>query len=598
VKNIVVDYESFYDTKAKVSVTSLGNPNYVQATDAYILAVAFDGEAVAGTIEEIGKYFGDGFWSDPEHQFWAANSNFDQAWHEKYYPKTAHPWKCILDLGAFHQMPRNLSGLAGVALGKKVDKTLRDEMDGVDYWSLDEARKTDIQNYCLGDATETLRILQTLPSMTDVEDKLAAHTRMCNRRGVVINTDLVDEDKGRLEVMKWDAFKRIPWHANAKPLSPVALGNFCRSIGVPVPRSVDKNDPECAALCARSHEFAEVIGSLRTFRKANTMLEKCATLRERLVDGVLPLDLIYCAAPHTRRWSSRGFNIQNLDRSPIPTGNVEDVWTRRWLTPRPGKTFLILDYAQIEPRCLNWMVGNEPLLEAMRAGYSVYEAYAIACKGWRGAPGTLKKEFGIASYTRIKNEVLGLGYGMGAPKYSEYANLTEEEAKLTVAAFRRDNPGIPAMWKRFDTLIKDAYNSHEKNLALELPNGESLYHFGVRAKTTTKKNGEAQRGGLQSTTVINDFSAGSVQSNLWGGVLTENVTQRMARDVLGHAILRLEESGLAVVFHAHDEVILEVDLSDKEEAKEAAVRIMTKPPAWAEDLPLGVEGDFADSYTK
>ena len=90
----------------------------------------------------------------------------------------------------------------------------------------------------------------------------------------------------------------------------------------------------------------------------------------------------------------------------------------------------------------------------------------------------------------------------------------------------------------------------------------------------------------------------SKQPNLWGGTMAENVTQRMARDVLAEAVVRLENAGLPVVFHAHDEVILEVDIGSREEAKREAEKILMMAPPWAPDLPLGVEGDFADTYVK
>jgi hypothetical protein len=109
-----------------------------------------------------------------------------------------------------------------------------------------------------------------------------------------------------------------------------------------------------------------------------------------------------------------------------------------------------------------------------------------------------------------------------------------------------------------------------------------------------QKNG---RTGFESFTVKGDFGAGSKQANLFGGALTENITQRMARDIL--AIIRLEGAGLPVVFHAHDEVIIEIDDDgSKEEAKAEAERIMCKASAWAQGLPLAVEGSFESSYTK
>jgi len=86
--------------------------------------------------------------------------------------------------------------------------------------------------------------------------------------------------------------------------------------------------------------------------------------------------------------------------------------------------------------------------------------------------------------------------------------------------------------------------------------------------------------------------------NLWGGVLVENVTQRMARDVLAEAVLRLEDAGFPVIFHAHDEVVLEVDKNAGGETVREASEIMKQAPDWAPDLPLDVEGGFHSHYTK
>lgn len=616
-KNTLVDFESYYSKKDGISVTDQGNANYYRAADAYILSIVDDEYHWCGTIDQCRAQWGEGFWTDPNRQFWAANSNFDQGWAEKYFPKSARPWKCILDLGAHHQLPRHLAGLTSVVLKRKIDKSVRDEMNGVDFFSLPDAEQQRVVDYCLNDSVESYEILHRLAPMTSIEDEIAEHTRMCNRRGVAIDLDLVEADKTRIEAARFEAFKAIPWHTFAKPLSYVALKAWCDQNGIPVPASTAKTDEECTDLMSAHPRLSEVLTNMRRFRKANTMLEKCRTLEARVCDGILPLDLIYCGAPHTRRWSSRGFNIQNLDKEPwVCTGNltwkqiselkkrgesVPDtskwVWTRAWVKPRPGKIFVILDYAQIEPRCLNWLVGNEEMLSAIRAGYSVYEAYALAFKGWRGNPGTLKLEIGIGRYTRIKNEVLGLGYGMGAGRYTEYAGIDEKEAKEVVDAFRKDNPKIPEFWSYLDKKIKAAIVDKEKLLQVQMPTGELLRHFDVRSRTKIEADGR-KRTSCSSTTVRGDYSANCIQPNLWGGVLTENVTQRMARDVLAGAVIRLEKAGLPVVFHAHDEVVLEVDIDNKDDAKETAEHIMKQAPEWASDLPLGVEGDFAESYTK
>jgi hypothetical protein len=153
-----------------------------------------------------------------------------------------------------------------------------------------------------------------------------------------------------------------------------------------------------------------------------------------------------------------------------------------------------------------------------------------------------------------------------------------------------------------DETIKAATMDKAKLLEVVMPTGDKLRHFGVRhfsKDVTDPETGEiAKKRGYESFTTKGDFTPMSKQPNLWGGTMVENVTQRMARDVLAEAVIRLENAGLPVVFHAHDEVILEVDIGSKEEAKKEAEKILGVAPEWAPDLPLGVEGDFADTYVK
>jgi DNA polymerase len=602
-KNCIIDFETYYDKD--VSVVTLGTPNYVKQADAYIVGLTVEGEAHCGTLAEMGPVC-EQIAKDPQIRPVAANSNFDQAWWEKYYPPFKNDFHCLLDHSAYHQMPRNLAGLAGALLGHKVDKTTRDEMKGVRYEDLPADEQEAVQKYCLNDCLVEEECLQKLAPMSSFEEEVAAHTRLINRRGIRIDTDLVSTDKTKLEAMRFEAFKSIPWHADYPPLSYPALVRYCGTRNIAVPKSLAKTDEECADMISENEELAKIIGDMRRFRRANTMIKKAEMLLGRVTEeGVLAMDLLYCGAPHTRRWSSKGFNVQNLDKEPLVTGRVchdlnnpseytdETVWTRRWIVPRPGYTFLILDFAQIEPRCLNWLCGNDEMMEALRNGFSYYEAYVRASKqekrvGWSGTPGALKKEVGVARYTKIKNESLGCGYGMGASKYTTYAKVAEDEAKEIVDGFRKSNLKVVAFWRKLDNLIITAARDKSKCLAMELPSGDLLRHFNVRSSGR----------GYESFTVKGDFSHNSRQPRLWGGTLTENVTQRMARDVLASAIVRLEKAGLRVAFHCHDEVILEVPVSSKDEARKEAEQILRTPPEWASDLPLNVEGDFADSYTK
>jgi DNA polymerase bacteriophage-type len=599
--DVTIDFESFYS--ADINVVQQGVKNYCRDTDAYLVSVAIDGQdAVCGTLKECEELCRN-LAANPNIRPVAANSVFDQTLWEKYFPAFPQEWFCILDNSVYNQFPRNLSGLAKCVLGRPVDKTLRDRMKGIRYESLSVKEQEEIQKYCLEDAVVEMECLKALPPMSNFEARVAAYTRMSNRRGVFIDTELVETDKTKIEAMRFEAFRSIPWHTDAKPLSYPALVKFCNANSLPVPKSTAKTDEATDDLMTDNPALAEVIDHMRRFRRANTVLTKIEALRARVTeDDILPLELLFAGAPHTRRWSSKGVNVQNLDREPLVTNPIavkggaspETVWSRNWIKPRPGKVFWIGDFAQIEPRCLNWLVQNEEMMEALRHGFSFYESYVRSAHqekrvGWSGTPGTLKKEVGIARYTKIKNESLGAGYGMGATKYMTYANVEAAEAEEVIKGFRASNPKITAFWRRLDNMISSAARDKSKHLCIDMPTGDTLQYFNVRP---SKK-------GYEGFTMKGDYGFQSLQPRLWGGTLTENVTQRCARDVLANAVIELEDAGLPVLFTSHDEVVLELDKdASLDEAVKEAEQILTTPPEWAEGLVLGVEGGLAESYTK
>ena len=615
---VIVDFESYYNLKEDVSASVQGVQNYAKTADAYMVSVVCTplGIKFVGTIEQAQAEFSDAFFDDPQNEFWAANANFDQQFKEKYWMEASkRPWKCILDHGATEQLPGSLSGIFKTLFGEKVDKSLRDWMNGKHYADLPTDRKQELLGYCLSDSAKEEQVLNRLPEPSAFEQSVAAHTRMSNRRGVLIDRDRLQIDREELLKHQHTSFLGIPWRNDDKPLSAPALGRWAAARGIPVPASLAKDDEECGDLLDAHPQLAEVVGAMRRFRKAGALIAKLESVEARLTDdNVMPLELMYCGARHTRRWSSRGVNVQNLDKEPYwltsdgkPAQDAHNVWLRRLLVPRAGKVFLILDFAQVEPRCLNWLVGNDELLALIRQGFGIYEAYARVAGLWKD-PGPLKK-LRPDLYKNVKAQVLGLGYGMGANKYMETAAkdgivLNLAEAQQTVKTWRELNPKVTGMWKDFDALVRKANQGNARKLEIQMPTGDWLRHFSVIAESklvgVDEFGATTKKGGYKSYTIKGDFGWSSVQANLWGGVLTENVTQRMARDVLAESVLALEAAGLPVVFHAHDEVIVEVDddPASRTAAMAEATAIMSREPAWAEGLPLAVEGDFHPHYVK
>ena len=82
----------------------------------------------------------------------------------------------------------------------------------------------------------------------------------------------------------------------------------------------------------------------------------------------------------------------------------------------------------------------------------------------------------------------------------------------------------------------------------------------------------------------------------YGGKLTENIVQAIARDCLAESLIRLEVAGFRTVMHVHDEVILDV-LEEKANLK-TVTDMMGEPITWANGLLLRAEGYETEFYKK
>jgi len=584
-KDFVVDFESYYGPELNVS--DIGVKNYCRDSYAYMVAIHGEGVDFVGTPEEALKKYNRYFFQ--ESQFWAANAVFDETWAKRYWGDCMLPWKCIFDKGAPNQYAHSMDKLLTGLTGEGMDKTTRDKMKSVHYRELPADKQQLVLDYCQNDAREEWKCLNMLPEVSTVEEKLAAWTRMTNKRGVKINRERVERDKEILQIAQHKAKWAIPWVDEREvPLSANELAKWCQYKGLPCPASRDKKDPVCAEMMAKHPELNEVITNMRNFQSFNVLIKKINSLLGRLDENdVLPMELIFCGARHTRRWSSRGVNVQNLAAHPIIIGDYE-INPRHWFIARPGKTFYIPDFSQIEPRCLNWIVKNTSLLDMIRKGYGLYEAYARSNKLW--TDDRPMKSVDPSYYKTIKAQVLGLGYGMGAKRFSEVLGTDEDESRSMVSDWRNLNRKITDKWAEMDRMIFEANRVEDRTIEMEMPTGDYLRHFNVRYQNRK----------YSSLTTRGDNTPTSRQENLWGGVLVENMTQRMARDILGEAVIKIEEAGIPCLWSSHDEIIMEVDDDPKSmaEAKKLADKLMTTPPEWAPNLPLAVEGNFHKHYTK
>jgi hypothetical protein len=580
---VAIDFESFYSKDCNIS--TLGSWHYLNdpRCDIYLAAVVGDGVEFVGRPEEFD-------WRCLNGKFVVAhNLAWDGLVFSLLQTKGVIPGGiafagvgCTANLSVFLGGPRHLAGAAKQLLGTAVSKDIRTWMKGRTWQdAVDAGRADELREYALRDARTCLAIWERYSAdWPEHERALARQTMLSGWRGFRVDRQRVDAGIAHLERVKFDAARLIPWaDSDAAILSPKALGEACRAAGIKPPPSLSEDDPACEEWERTHGELYPWVRAMRDWRKSNALLEKLKTMRARTrpSDGCMGYGLKYFGAA-TGRWSGdAGYNIQNL-----PRGESYGVDLRGCIIPRPGFRLVTCDLAQIEPRCLAWLCGDQAFLDQIAGGIPLYEAHARNTMGWRG--GNLKKE-DPRLYSLAKARVLGLGYGCGPDKFRAIAKtmcgleIGEREAQETVAAFRGSNRAIIGLWNRLQT---DCRRSAGGTFEIELPSGRRLSYFNIRSA-----------GGWTFQTEL----GGPVQ-RFYGGRLAENLVQATARDVFAEGLLRVERAGFQILFHCHDEVVCEVPDDSAPAAAEEIARLMTTPPDWMPGIPLEAETQVSDRYAK
>lgn len=302
---------------------------------------------------------------------------------------------------------------------------------------------------------------------------------------------------------------------------------------------------------------------------------------------------------HTGRWAGRGVQPHNLPREALPPDETLEVIDRLKLTgeatpyelkclvrPMFVGPFIVADFSAIEARVLAWLAGEEWALDAFRSGRDIYVETATRMS----TPNRPLTRF------QGKVAVLALGYG-GAQNSlrSMGAEGDDRELRLLVDQWRYANERITTFWR----LMGEAFRSggpvgkfitvevDGKDRALRLPSGRAL-HF----RDCEWRMEETQFGPRVQASFRNP-RRGGVRTRTYGGRLTENVTQAVARDVLAEALVSLEALGVNTVGHVHDEILVEDEIP-----MDDFISTITATPSWAPGLPLAGEGFTDERYRK
>ena len=386
------------------------------------------------------------------------------------------------------------------------------------------------------------------------------------------------------------------------------------------------------ALAVADDTAARVLDIRRRMAKTSVkkyeMMEKAAGADNR-VRGVLQ----FYGANRTGRWAGRIIQGQNLPRNYLKNldlardlvrrgnreaiallfGDVGDTLSqliRTAIVAPPGKVLCVSDFSAIEARVLAWLAGETWVLQAFERGEDIYCATASSMFN------VPVEKHGENSHLRQKGKiaVLASGYqggpnaliSMGALKMG----LTEEELPDIVERWRKANPRIVDFWQKVENAALYVLNTARPVgldrgiiftrevspvegvdfLTIALPSGRKLFYPSPYISVN-----QFDREALHYRTQI---GANWGTNSTYGGKLTENITQAVARDCLAAAITRLADVGYRIVMHVHDEVVIEIPEEGADETLEKVNAIMSEPLPWAPGLHLTAAGFTSKYYMK
>lgn len=633
-----IDFETYFSKKYSLAAKGMSSWEYVThiAFNAYVVAIEwFDGTNWWRWVGHPSK----APWNFIAGIDWIShNATFDELVYRRLISLNLVPrivprnWFCTADLAAYFQLDRGLESCAPVLIGEVADKTVRSKMkEG-------NASALEIKDYAGSDGRQCGWIWYFHHhKWPELERFLSIYQRRAGYAGVWVNQPMAHAAIAEMQRVQLSVAKQIPWANRYSVTGSKGLTIECAKRGLPTPPPAKPKpgekpshlpgtslDDPGVVMWAKQNDKDNWLEKIREFSKAKQLEAHCKMLLDRTrKDGTVPFSLGYRKAPHTARWQSEGgLRVQNLDKDGFHGYNI-----RHLIHARPGHKFLIADLSQIEPRVLNWLVGDKVFLEACSKGQSPYDAHARATMDYKEDK-PLKK-FSPGLYALAKARLLALGYQAGPPKFCDMARdmaqitVFEDEKSYSpdlkqffrasqikdridnndlggwsifpsgedsVYDFRRKSPLIAdprtGIWATSEAGLRACVGGDH---FVPLPNGEVIRYYDVREMPPE----QGRRFGELTAWVVKNSKNPKHRSKLYGGKLTENKVQRVAREVLADMIYRvaqIDPKRLKIRWSVHDEIIAEAPTCDAKPLFETMLHEMKTAPSWAKGLPVSAEG--------
>lgn len=655
-RHLSIDIETF----SSINIQKSGLYKYVQSNDFEILlfAYSFDGDPVqvidlaqgeilsAEVVEAL---------ANPNIIKHAYNAAFEWYSLNKFYYSPLNQWHCTMLHGLYCGYTAGLSQ-TGKALGLPEDKrklttgkaliklfctpckpTKRNGQRTRNLPQHEPEKWNLFKEYNRQDVVTEMEIESRLSAfpVPEQEQNLWVLDKQINAFGVALDQNLIN---GALEcndiITSTLMQEAINISGLDNPKSVTQLSEYLTKETGEEITDLTKNTVKDLIKTTNNDEARRMLEIRQELSK--TSVKKYTAMNEAVCsDGRVRGLLQFYGANRTGRWAGRIVQVQNLPRSYIETldhardcvknkkidaikliyGSVSDTLSqliRTAFVPSEGNIFVDADFSAIEARVIAWLAGEQWRIDVFNSHGKIYEASASQMFG---VPIELIKKGNPEYALRQKGKVaeLALGYQGGAGALISMGalnmGLTEEELPEIVHRWRSSNKRIVDLWYSIENTVLEVLKTgqpqgvkgliiaHEGDLqtqqdflTIKLPSGRKLFY--VKPFLTQNDYGKDSLNyyGMNQTTKKWNVVP------TYGGKLVENIVQAIARDCLAESITRLSAIGYQVVFHIHDEVIIDCpkDIADLDKVCE----IMGQPIAWASGLPLKADGFTANYFKK
>ena len=646
-REIGIDIETYSSNDLK----SCGVYKYVEADDFTILLFSYsvDGAAVQCVDFAQGETLPAEILAalrDPAVIKTAFNAAFERICISRYYGwplMDPEQWRCTMVCAARMGLPLSLEQCGEVL--RLEDGKMKEGKALIRYFSTPTKGKRHLpadapdrwetfKQYNIRDVEVEQQVLAKVRRLEPAEfdEQLYVVDQLINDRGVLLDRQLAEN------AARFDDEYKAQLLAEAKeltgmenPNSPAQIKDYLhKAAGISVSTLNKKNLDEVEAL-VKYHRKARRVLELRREMGKTSNKKYAAMLKCVCADGRIHGLLQFCGAARTGRWAGRLVQVQNLPqnhlsdldyaRQLVKAGDLEDFelnyenpthvlseLIRTAFIAKPGCVFHVCDFSAIEARVVAWLAGEQWILDVFRGGGDIYCATASQMFGVpvqkHGPNAELRQKGKIA--------VLALGYGGGVAALEAMGGsrmgLTEYEEKEIIRKWRDANPKIVRFWTIIEQAAVKAIKTGESvtihrgivvayrwgMLLITLPSGRTICY--PRAEIGIERN-DGWRGDHEIIEYegMNQVTKNWERIRTYGGKLTENVVQAIARDILGYIILRAHDSGLNIVFHIHDEIVVEAEPGQTLQDVES---IFSKPINWCRDLPLKGAGYTTPYYLK